>query len=110
MVIERGGSSCRFLEQRVAMTSVDPEACIFMTVDDPEPFLHSMRRSSFEWMMAVHRDRDTVGGRCERLTRKHLRVDEGVFGAGISHLINRPYRSNSQARSLARKLEPNPDT
>jgi hypothetical protein len=38
------------------------------------------------------------------------RVEDGVFGAGISHRMSLPYRSNSQARSFARRLELNPVT
>ena len=38
------------------------------------------------------------------------RVEDGVFGAGISHRISLPYRSNSQARSLARRPELKPVT
>jgi len=54
-----------------------------------------------------------VGDRgTKRLREKYQdsRVEDGVFGAGISHRMSLPYRSNSHARSFARRLELNPVT
>lgn len=54
-----------------------------------------------------------VGDRGTKRLRENYqdsRVEDGVFGAGISHRMSLPYRSNSQARSFARRLELNPVT
>ena len=68
--------------------------------------------------MPLHIGRDSVpmpkvGTRgTKRLREKYQdsRVEDGVLGAGISHRMSLPYRSNSQARSFARRLELNPVT